>query len=70
MKMTRRKFLKLGLVGGAGLALSAGALGACQTVRTPRSSPLVVPFRVPLPIPPVLEPVRSDGTTDHYEITQ
>ena len=66
----RRKFLKLGLVGGAGLALPASALGACQTVRTPRSSPLVVPFRVPLPRPSVLEPVRSDGTTDHYEITE
>ncbi|GAA1150288.1 multicopper oxidase family protein [Ornithinicoccus hortensis] len=28
------------------------------------------PFRVPLPIPDVLAPVRTDGTTDYYEITQ
>ena len=41
MKMTRRKFLKLGLVGGAGLALPAGALGACQKVLPQKSSPLV-----------------------------
>ena len=27
-------------------------------------------FRRPLPIPPVLQPVRSDATTDYYEITQ
>src|SRR5262245_66547736 len=27
-------------------------------------------FRVPLPIPPVLRPVRSDKTTDYYEIIQ
>ena len=27
-------------------------------------------FTVPLPIPPVLKPVRSDATTDYYEIVQ
>jgi len=30
----------------------------------------VEPFRVALPIPPVLPPVRSDATADHYEIVQ
>jgi spore coat protein A, manganese oxidase len=25
---------------------------------------------VPLPVPPVLRPVRSDHTGDHYELTQ
>lgn len=34
------------------------------------TAPLPAPFTVPLPIPPVLQPVRSDGTTDYYEITQ
>ena len=68
MKMTRRKFLTLGLVGG--LALPVDTLGAYQTVGPPKCSPFVEPFRVALPIPPVLEPVRSDGTTDHYEIIQ
>src|SRR5918994_7993845 len=68
MKMTRRKFLTLGL--GGGLALPVGTLGAYQTVGPPKCWPFVEPFRVALPIPPVLEPVRSDGTTDHYEIIQ
>ncbi len=27
-------------------------------------------YQVPLPIPPVLSPARSDATTDYYEITQ
>jgi spore coat protein A len=33
-------------------------------------APLPTPFSVALPIPPLLEPVRSDATTDYYEITQ
>ncbi|GAA3719384.1 multicopper oxidase family protein [Nonomuraea antimicrobica] len=32
--------------------------------------PLPKPFTVPLPIPPVLKPARTDGTTDFYEIVQ
>jgi spore coat protein A len=28
------------------------------------------PFKVPLPVPPVLEPVRTDAGTDYYEMTQ
>ncbi|MEV0381398.1 multicopper oxidase family protein [Nonomuraea sp. NPDC050643] len=32
--------------------------------------PLPKPFTVPLPIPPVLKPARTDGTTDYYEIVQ
>lgn len=31
-------------------------------------SPQPTPFQDKLPIPPVLEPVRRDGTTDYYEI--
>jgi spore coat protein A, manganese oxidase len=33
-------------------------------------SPVTAPFQLPLPIPPVLKPVRSDSTTDYYELTQ
>ncbi len=73
MKTTRRKFLKMGLMGTAGLALPLGMLqiplarlGASLAI----TSPSVEPFTVPLPVPPVLEPVRTDGTTDYYEITQ
>ncbi|SEH02625.1 spore coat protein A [Nonomuraea solani] len=42
---------------------SAGALLASE-------APLPDPFTVALPIPPVLKPVRGDGGTDYYEITQ
>ena len=28
------------------------------------------PFQIPLPVPPVLEPVNSDADADYYEITQ
>ena len=73
MKMTRRRFLKMGLVGGVGLALPLGTLSiplshlaASASVR----SPSVAPFEVPLPIPPILKPVRTGGGTDYYEMTQ
>jgi spore coat protein A, manganese oxidase len=54
-----------GLGGGANVGTqgSAGRLLKSQ-------APLPEPFGVPLPVPPVLRPVRSDGTGDHYEITQ
>ncbi len=60
--LSRRKFLIL-----------AGASATDYTVawgrqRRPRS--LVPHFHIPLPIPSVLRPVRTDNTTDYYEITQ
>ncbi|MGB3632502.1 MAG: multicopper oxidase domain-containing protein [Rubrobacteraceae bacterium] len=71
--MTRSKFLKLGLMGGVGLALPLGTvsvpiarLGAAEAV----TSPSVEPFSVPLPIPTVLKPTRIDASTDYYEIAQ
>ena len=73
MRMTRRGFLKLGAMAGAGFALPLGALsvplarlGAAGMV----TSPHVEPFKVPLPMPPVLEPARTNATTDYYEVTQ
>lgn len=73
MKVSRKTFLKMGLIGGAGLALPLGTLSipvsrlsASAAVR----SPSMEPFEVPLPIPPILEPTRSDSTTDYYEIVQ
>src|SRR5215217_3298992 len=84
MAITRKEFLKLGLAaGGAGLALSStasasppGGMGNATTGNLLRSAArLPKPFRVPLPVPAVLEPVRSDddadhSDVDHYEITQ
>jgi spore coat protein A, manganese oxidase len=73
MRLTRRRFLKLGLMASTGIALPVGALqiplarlGAGRSQR----SPAVAPFTVPLPSPPVLQPVRTDASTDYYEIVQ
>ncbi|MFJ3792533.1 multicopper oxidase family protein [Kitasatospora sp. NPDC090091] len=76
--MRRRRFLGLGAA-----ALGAGALGAFTLPAAARLlaegqpgrlldslAELPEPFQVPLPVPPLLHPVRTDGTTDHYEITQ
>jgi spore coat protein A len=71
MKMSRRRFI--GLAAGSG---AAALLGGCG-IRTAQTAELVAselpppePFRVPLPIPPVKRPLRTDGTTDYYEIQQ
>src|SRR5215212_2429118 len=73
MEISRRRFMKMGLMGAAGLALPLGTLSiplsrlaASASLR----SPSVEPFEVPLPIPPVLKPVRSGADTDYYEMTQ
>ncbi|MER5354519.1 multicopper oxidase domain-containing protein [Kitasatospora sp. NPDC002551] len=76
--MNRRRFL------GAGAAvLGAGAFGAFAVPAAARllaegrpgrllnsEVPLPEAFEVPLPVPAVLAPVRSDGTADYYELTQ
>ena len=73
MAFSRRRFLKLGAMAGAGLALPLGALSvpvgrlvASASVR----SPGVKPFTVPLPIPPVARPVHTHGGVDRYEMVQ
>jgi spore coat protein A len=74
MELSRQEFLRLGLVAGMGVALPFGA-SACSgegstgtllasKVRLPE------PFKMPLPVPPVLRPVRTDADVDHYEMTQ
>src|SRR5687768_3694709 len=73
LKITRRRFLKLGAMAGAGLVLPLGTLAVPVTrmaASTAMRSPGVEPFRVPMPMPPVLEPVRTDGGADYYEIVQ
>jgi spore coat protein A, manganese oxidase len=71
--LTRRRLLKLGLAAGATLTLPLGACAAtgedaARLLRSAARPPEL--FRVPLPIPPVLEPTRSDADADLYEITQ
>jgi spore coat protein A, manganese oxidase len=53
-------------LGGLALAVPRGQTG--EVVRS--RIPLPRPFRVPLPIPAVARPVRTDATTDYYEIVQ
>lgn len=63
MTITRREALSL--IGKGTLLLPAGMLsmGAVQL------SPQIKPFELSFRIPPFLQPVRSDNTTDYYEIT-
>ncbi|GAA1563178.1 multicopper oxidase family protein [Dactylosporangium maewongense] len=53
-------------LGGLALAVPRGQTGEM----VPSRVPLPRPFRVPLPIPAVARPVRTDAATDYYEIVQ
>ena len=67
---TRRRFLTVGGVGSAALVV-AGATRIVGTANASHSQgPVIASFQAPLPIPPVLNPVRSDADTDYYEIAQ
>jgi spore coat protein A len=76
MEISRREFLRLGFAVGIGVALPFGA-SACSSsgagstgTLLPSKAKLPEPFGVPLPTPPVLEPVRTDAGADYYEMTQ
>src|ERR1700675_3162037 len=63
-RINRRDALKLALAGGA-----ATMLQACGSRPSHEGNFETVPrFEVALPIPPVLEPTRSDEHGDYYEI--
>ncbi|MDT0465692.1 multicopper oxidase family protein [Streptomyces gibsoniae] len=74
--IARRRLLgAAALSGGAltagGWAMAGGSLTPGQPGLLLRSrTALPRPYAVPLPLPPVLAPARSSGTTDVYEITQ
>mgnify|MGYP001198374888 FL=1 len=73
MKLSRRGFLRLGMLGAASVALPLGRMiGPMNELAEAGAvtSPPVEPFQVPLPIPPVLKPVRSDASADYYEMVQ
>lgn len=58
---------------GVGFGMSLGAIAGPigRLVESASvTSPRVEKFEVPLPVPPVLKLVRTEGTTDYYEITQ
>jgi spore coat protein A len=72
--LNRRDVLRM--VGGGAIGLPL--VSACESIErsgstgAPQDSraSLPEPFVVPLPVPRVLKPVRSDATSDYYEITQ
>jgi spore coat protein A len=73
--VNRRDLFRLaGAAGAAGLAGSAlvGCSAGSESagVVLPSAAPLPSRFAVPLPVPAVARPVRTDATTDYYEVTQ
>ncbi|WP_414620484.1 multicopper oxidase family protein [Calothrix sp. CCY 0018] len=67
MNITRRKAIQLAAIAGGSVILLPVAHQYISHAAT-AGSPPPEPFTVNLPIPPVLQPVRSDETTDYYEI--
>ena len=59
---SRRDFLKMSATAGVSLALPWGPSSVLAADATAR------PFRVPLRIPPVIKPIRSDGERDYYRV--
>jgi spore coat protein A len=68
--LTRRSLLRL--AGGAALALPLAACDRSNSTGAALTSGARLParFTVPLPIPPVLRPTRTEDGVDHYEIVQ
>ena len=77
--LSRRRFLAVAAVAAGGAVVSS--LGGCATTGAllgpgepgtllRSTHPLPAPYQVPLPIPPVLAPTRSDPGGDYYDITQ
>ncbi|GAA1960690.1 multicopper oxidase family protein [Kitasatospora viridis] len=74
--LTRRQLLGSGAaVLGVGLAVGGPPLlaklipGGQPGLLLSSKLPLPAPYRTELPVPPVLQPVRTDATTDYYEVT-
>ncbi len=61
---TRRELLKVGAIAGG-----ASLLNSSRAITLLSEFAQVEAFSVPLPIPPVLKPVRRKGGRDYYEIT-
>jgi spore coat protein A len=73
--LTRRRLLLAAggvIVGGPLLTSACSLVDAGRLTGVTLESAIEPPpqFRVPLPIPPVLQPSRQDATTDYYDIVQ
>ncbi len=64
MKINRRKAMQLALLSGSCLLLPA--IVKKQVVRASKRE--IAKFQLPFRTPPVLQPIRSDESTDYYEI--
>src|SRR5690349_5572357 len=69
MHLSRRELLGIGLLSSAALFLPAQPLFADAVRDRLPTSRLPRPFQNPLTVPEVLAPVRSDATTDYYQLT-
>ncbi len=70
-KITRKEMLGLSVLGSAALLLPmerSARTSIALANRLPESQ-LPARFQVPFTIPPVLNPVRSDTTTDYYQVS-
>lgn len=70
-EISRKDMMKLGLLGGAALFLPMERVARTQwsSSDSTTTSELPEPFQVPFSAPPVLKPVRTDATTDYYQMT-
>ncbi len=64
--ISRRDALKFGAIAGGALLLPIGLQR--KSYAGDAGSPKVTPFSQRFQVPPVLSPVRSDATTDYYQI--
>jgi hypothetical protein len=55
---------------GAGVLLPPALRGVTARAAVAHASPRKAPFQADLPIPPIVQPVSHDATTDFYQITQ
>ena len=70
MEISRREMIAMGLLGSAALVMPMERKVKAQIGSEPiRDRDLPPPFQVPFTTPPVLKPVRTDATTDYYQMT-
>jgi spore coat protein A len=67
--LSRRDMLKMSALGAAALALPFERIVRAKSISRIASSKLPRPFTVPFAVPPVAELVKSDATTDFYQMT-
>lgn len=70
IKLTRREALRLGLGAAASAALPAIGGGVASSFGAFAPTAKAQRFELPFAKPQILQPVRTDATTDYYEIVQ